>query len=154
MLIPHSSRIYRLVRNTILDFIPFLKNRKLYKETNNTLKGLTSQWAERLNKKPFHGGETPDAADFKLYSIVKKFETCSKLRFKLNNTKTPQFEDWYAKMKLLCTRSAHYNIKQVTYSYNPTMNEEVREENQLNKQAKTSINSVFSDRRKKINMNI
>jgi hypothetical protein len=46
---------YRKIKNTIL------------KDSEKRLKILLDTWIDRLNGKPFHGGETPDAADFRVF---------------------------------------------------------------------------------------
>jgi len=51
---------YRKIKNTVL------------KNSENKLKILVDTWVERLNGKPFHGGESPDAADFRVLFIIFK----------------------------------------------------------------------------------
>lgn len=45
---------YRKIKNTTL------------KDSDKKIKELIETWVERLNGKPFHGGESPDAADFRV----------------------------------------------------------------------------------------
>lgn len=46
---------YRKIKNTTL------------KDSEKNLKVLLDTWVDRLNGKPFHGGESPDAADFRVF---------------------------------------------------------------------------------------
>jgi len=47
---------YRKIKNTTL------------KNSDKKMKELVETWIERLNGKPFHGGDSPDAADFRVKS--------------------------------------------------------------------------------------
>ena len=56
-----------MIKGIITDYIPFkkIKNSEL-KQSEEKLKELINTWVERLNEKPFHGGDSPDAADFRV----------------------------------------------------------------------------------------
>jgi hypothetical protein len=69
---------------------------------------------------------------------------------KVNNIK---FDDWHAKMAMLCNRNPLYNIRQVTYSVNPYADEQIKEEERINK-PKNDIKNVFANRKIKIKPNI
>jgi hypothetical protein len=58
--------MYRIARGIVLDSFKYLKNRKLTKQSKVVFNSLADGWVTRLNKQPYHGGETPDAADFRV----------------------------------------------------------------------------------------
>jgi hypothetical protein len=127
------SKLYRLLRSTLYDLFTFKKKKHILKENHETLKFKIENWVLRLNENPFHGGDVPDAADFKLYSLFRKSSYYRDLHFKIKKLKNMKFDDWYSKMDMLCQRGDYYNIKEVSYNYNPHMNEEEREEEKYNK---------------------
>lgn len=49
---------YRKIKNTLL------------KDSEKKVKQLVETWVERLNGKPFHGGDSPDAADFRVIIFI------------------------------------------------------------------------------------
>lgn len=62
-----SSRLYRMSKGILGDFVTYIKiKNSVLKNSENKLKVLVDTWVERLNGKPFHGGESPDAADFRV----------------------------------------------------------------------------------------
>ena len=108
---------------------------------------LICTFIRRLNGNPFHGGDVPDQADFKLYAIMRKYLNCRKINF-LNkslasgtnknivdekNLDFVKFDDWLSRMALLCSRNNFYNIRDVGYNYNRYMSEEVLESQRINK---------------------
>jgi hypothetical protein len=70
---------------------------------------------------------------------------------KVTNSK---FDDWHSKMAMLCNRNPLYNIRQVTYSFNPHADEKIQEEERINKPVKNDVKSVFANRKIKIKPNI
>ncbi len=62
-----SSRIYRMTKGIIIDYFTYLKIKNTsLKESEKKIKQLVEIWVERLNGKPFHGGDSPDAGDFRV----------------------------------------------------------------------------------------
>ncbi len=57
-------------------------------------------------------------------------------------------------MTLLCNRSAIYNIRNVTYSFNPNLDEKILEEGRINKPINNNIKNVFTNRNLKIKPNL
>jgi hypothetical protein len=136
------SRLFRLLTCSIKDYKYYIQRnnkKKLFiAENEKKLQELVSTWLGRLNNKPFHGGDIPDAADFKLYSMIRKFSNCRKINFKLKklseeNIEFMKFEDWSSKMFILCSRDNYYNIKDVGYNYNRFLDEEIISNEKINK---------------------
>ena len=57
-------------------------------------------------------------------------------------------------MYLLCNRSPLYNIRNVTYTYNPNLDEEIVEDARINKPIDNKIKNVFANRKIKLKQNI
>jgi hypothetical protein len=149
------SRIYRLGKSIMADFKFNMQKKKvkktLFDENEQIIIESIKTWIQRLNNNPFHGGDCPDEADFKLYAIMRKYTTCRGINFMMktlyNGThkifkdkessadQTPfmKFDDWNSKMQMLCSRNSHYNIREVGYNYNRYMSEEVNETMRINK---------------------
>jgi len=160
------SRIYRLGKSILKDFKFTFSSKKsknsFFEENDKELVNLIKTWVERLNNNGFHGGDVPDAADFKLYAIIRKYLICRSINFKFRNFYNGnhklirvggvndknnkndlidhlffiKFDDWVSKMSLLCSRSSFYNIRDVGYNYNKYMSEDVLEDSRINKPQK------------------
>jgi hypothetical protein len=111
------SRIYRMIKYFITDWLGSKKDNK--KDNNNDLPNLMQTWIVRLNSLPFHGGDIPDGADFKLYSILKKFIVCRKIRSQIRLINNNKFDDWHSLMDMLCSRDFHRKKKVAGYEVNP-----------------------------------
>jgi hypothetical protein len=72
----------------------------------------------------------------------------------MKNVKNNNFELWLSRMTLLCNRSAIYNIRNVTYSFNPNLDEKILEEGRINKPINNNIKNVFTNRNLKIKPNL
>lgn len=162
------SRLYRLGKDILIDMINRLKNLKQYKinskqskkqlnkENSEFLIELVKTWVQRMNKNPFHGGDIPDAADFRLYSMVRKYTACRKINLtfkkyvkmeangifiKTDDTTEENeykhifthFDDWMSRMFILCNRSSFYNLREVGYNYNKYLGDDVIEQEKINK---------------------
>lgn len=156
------SRIYRLGKSIIGDLKFNMQKKKvkktIFEENEEKIVESIKTWIQRLNNSPFHGGDCPDEADFKLYSIMRKYTTCRGINFMMktlyngthkifkdkNTTidQTPfmKFDDWMSRMQMLCSRNSHYNIREVGYNYNRYMSEEVNETMRINKPNKSEQN--------------
>ena len=60
-----------MLKGIIIDYIPYRNIKSELKNSEENLKKLMETWVERMNNKPFHGGETPDAADFRVKNLLK-----------------------------------------------------------------------------------
>lgn len=158
------SRIYRLVKETIKDLFVSNKKQKL-KEFPNDLNKKADDWVQRLNSSTFHGGDVPDAADFRvifnnfqLYGIVRKYLLCRRINyyFRKEGNLNQNFINWIDRMSLLCTRSSFYNLRETAYVFKPNESEEINERERINKETiVTSKAGAFGgDRRKRAKMNI
>jgi hypothetical protein len=150
------SRIYRLGSDILSDFsYHFLTRAKtkneISKKNVDEIILLVKDWILRMNENPFHGGDVPDAADFRLYAIYRKYMACRGINLmikkfvklesnKINVGKSiectnifTKFDDWASRMFLLCNRSSFYNIRDVGYNYNRFLSEEIIEQEKINK---------------------
>ncbi len=57
-----------MTKGILGDYVSYrkIKNTSL-KDSEKKAKQLVETWVERLNGKPFHGGDSPDAADFRVF---------------------------------------------------------------------------------------
>jgi len=61
-----------------------------------------SQWEQRLNGQEYHGGESPDEADFALYAVIKaKYNSMSFQKFIENKIPRKVFS-WFIRMQVNC----------------------------------------------------
>lgn len=146
------SRIYRLGRDLVKDLKFYMqgraKKKAFFEENEKNLTSGIKTWIERLNGRAFHGGDIPDAADFRMYSIWRKYSNCRKINFWLKNMAGDEwndevstdmrgvftkFSDWDSRMYMLCSRSNFYNIREVGYNYNRYMSEDILENERINK---------------------
>jgi hypothetical protein len=173
------SRLYRLFKHLFKNFSfrKFFKNlyslpsrikavykkpdrKKILLEAENYKKliNLLDEWILRLNNNPFHGGDIPDEADFKLYSLIKKFTQCRNIHYAFKRIQNLKFDDWVSRMSLLCTRSSYYNIREPGYFYNDKIDKNILEEEKINKKeikSNPDVKGAFSGnriRRNKINI--
>jgi hypothetical protein len=72
----------------------------------------------------------------------------------MKKVENKKFDDWHSKMTMLCNRSPLYNIRQVTYTFNPNLDEKLTEDEQINKTNKNNVKNVFANRKVKIKPNI
>jgi hypothetical protein len=63
-------RVKRIITSTIKDTFKYIKDRKLTKNTKPKFNELANGWVARLNSQPYHGGESPDAADFRVNFLI------------------------------------------------------------------------------------
>jgi hypothetical protein len=163
------SRLYRLGKDILYDIFsnfkysmtlswnsnPKKSKKDLDKENSKILLELVKIWVERMNKNPFHGGDIPDAADFRLYSLIRKYTACRKINLKFKkyvkmeasglNIQTDDktdnqyknvfthFDDWVSRMYILCNRSSFYNLREVGYNYNKYLSDDIIEQEKINK---------------------
>lgn len=63
-----------MTKSILTDFFSYKKIKKNeLKNSEKNLKELIDNWVNRLNNKPFHGGESPDSADFRVNLILNCF---------------------------------------------------------------------------------
>jgi hypothetical protein len=58
-----------MIKGIIIDYISYrlVKNKELnMQKSEENIKKIMETWVERINNKPFHGGDVPDAADFRV----------------------------------------------------------------------------------------
>lgn len=96
---------------------------------NEKLEQLINKFVSRLNKNSFHGGDIPDAADFRLYAIIRKYTVCRGINSDIKKLENYHFDDWISRMNILCMRSNFYNIREAGYTYNPNEPAEKEEPN-------------------------
>lgn len=72
----------------------------------------------------------------------------------MKNVKNNKFDMWHSRMTLLCNRSPLYNIRNVTYSFNPNLDEKILEEGRINKPVNNNVKNVFTNRKLKIKPNL
>ena len=155
------------ILNNILTFSKFpLKSKKSKREIDRENSELLIEsvkiWVQRMNKNAFHGGDIPDAADFRLYSMVRRFTACRRinLTFKKyvkieaaginvklgdvleNDYKNifTNFDDWLSRMFILCNRSSFYNLREVGYNYNKYLSDEIIEQEKITKPLRETQN--------------
>jgi hypothetical protein len=173
------SRLYRLGKDILNNIFSFskltLKSKKPQKEIERDNSELLIEsvktWVQRMNKNPFHGGDIPDAADFRLYSMLRKFTACRRINLKLKkyvkmeaagiNVKSgdvfendyknifTNFDDWQSRMFILCNRSSFYNLREVGYNYNRYLSDEIIEQEKITKPMhETQKDSAFNKKEK------
>jgi hypothetical protein len=72
----------------------------------------------------------------------------------MKNVENNKFEMWLSRMTLLCNRSTLYNIRNVTYTFNPNLDEKIAEECRINKPVENNVKNVFANRKLKIKPNL
>lgn len=126
------SKIGRFLYFFFINLKDYIKNYNTIRNKNQfrkDLKNLIIEWSNRLNNNVFHGGDVPDEADFKVYSIFKMYRNCSNVdttiqrlcSYELNSNdndfyKINLFSDWESKMNLLCERK-YNSVKDIEFSY-------------------------------------
>ena len=56
-----------MLKSILTDYFSYRKiKNNILKDSEKNIKELAGTWVERLNNKPFHGGDSPDAADFRV----------------------------------------------------------------------------------------
>jgi len=81
------------------------------------------------------------------------YSYCRKVKIVFHKYTDSKFHDWIDKMSLLCHKSPFINIKEVSYNYNPDMEEKVQMEEKINKndtKAKNDVVGAFGNRKRKI----
>lgn len=105
---------------------------------------------------------------------MRRFATCINVRHRIRVLENLKFEDWESKMSLLTLRNPYYNLRDNLYQLNEYHSEKVLEQTRIHKNVnketleenskvkeedtlykpKTSMKSVFANRKTKINTNI
>lgn len=67
------------------------------------------EYVNRMNGNIFHGGETPDAVDFRLYSVLDRVKHTSMIigLFKARE-EDQRFQQWFNKMSSLCEKKSTF----------------------------------------------
>lgn len=60
------------------------------------------QWEERLNGQSYHGGESPDEADFALYALLKTKHNSTSFQKFLENKISNKAYGWFVRMQMNC----------------------------------------------------
>lgn len=157
-----TDKFYRFVKASIKALPDRIKHRKILARDafQNELSKLLEEWVIRLNNHPYHGGDLPDEADFRVYSLLKKYKKCSKIRGALSRFKCSKFSDWESKLDLLCERNENKSrSSDFAYNFNKLNANEINEEFKINGQDSTQkfhadIKGAFSGRKKRNSLNI
>lgn len=92
----------KIVKTIFKNFPKLIKERKKYKEIKTKIIEDFNQWENRLNGENFHGGKSPDEADFALYALLKtKHNSISFKRF-LENEIPRNAYSWFIRMQVNC----------------------------------------------------
>ena len=59
-----------IAKRTFLNLGKIFKNKEEYSKTREEVLKHMDTWKSRLNDQPYHGGNTPDEADFYVRDIV------------------------------------------------------------------------------------
>jgi hypothetical protein len=60
------------------------------------------EWVSRIQGKNFHGGDRPDAADFRLFAVLDRVCHTSTVINLLKQRQDPKFQLWFDHMGKLC----------------------------------------------------
>ena len=92
----------RIIKNIFKNIPKLRKEKEEYKQIKEKIIDSFAQWEKRLNGQNFHGGDTPDEADFALYSLIKtKYNSISFQKF-LENKIPRKAYNWFIRMQMNC----------------------------------------------------
>jgi len=105
------SKFYRIFYFSFKDLNLYFKEKNNLKKNifEENLRKQILEWEIRLNKNPFHGGDVPDEADFRVFSILKKYKNCNKINNMIMKCKTNNFIEWEARINLLSKKFINEN---------------------------------------------
>ena len=154
-----KSKTRRLITYSLYDIFKYISNYANIRNKSkfkSDLELLLNEWIERLNLNPFHGGDVPDDADFKVYSVIRKFRNCNKMNNMINKVKTNLFSDWEAKMDLLCQRYNNNDSRDFAYVVNNLNSKEIQMETKIHKKVDTDLDlkGAFAGNKKRGKLNI
>ena len=81
------------------------------------------------------------------------YSYCRKVKIVLNRYTEIKFQDWNDKMSLLCFKNPFINPREVTYNYNPSLDEKIEKDEKINQndaKVKSDVVGAFGNRKRKI----
>lgn len=151
------SKIYRICYYFLNDFYSYIKERKNLKRNifEENLRQLILEWDSRLNKNSFHGGDAPDEADFRVYSIIKKYKNCNKINNMIKKCKSNSFNEWEARIDLLSRKFINENSpREFAYVIHNLNKDNIDPINKKRKQFDSNMKGAFLGGNKRGRLNI
>ncbi|KAM3137848.1 hypothetical protein pb186bvf_010091 [Paramecium bursaria] len=103
LLLPSVFRLTRRAfRQIPINIYQILSDQASYNTSKQRLEEGMTEWIVRLNQYDFHGGQTPDEADFELFGIIlARYNSISFKRY-VENKCPYKFYQWFIRMQSKC----------------------------------------------------
>jgi len=90
------------LKNIFQNIPKLIKEKEKYKVVKNNIIESFKQWEERLTGKKYHGGESPDEADFALYALLKTKHNSTSFQKFIENQIPSKAYSWFVRMQMNC----------------------------------------------------